>query len=378
MRTQAKSPSGRIAPRVRPIDRYELRADEAAALRAAADRLVASAPHPGPEPCLDQVVLLGHELPWEIRQRFIDFKIGRSGVGGFVLAGIPLDDAALGPTPLQIPWQSESAELRRVDAILLLLGSLLGDPFSHVGVQEGRLILDICPLHGNEETQLASSSSGGLAWHNEDAYHDFRADWLLLMCLRNPQAAATSFARIRDVPVDARGSDVLFRHEFLISPDSSHSVDANELGLKTISVLSGDRESPFVRIDPAFMSRDLANADAGKALAALIDAFDENLQDVVLEAGEVLVIDNLRAVHGRRPFEARYDGHDRWLRSVNITADLRKSEGCRTGPQGRALLPESVRSGTGRVAGGPAGMRGRVPQSLEPHDAVVHDLVAEH
>ena len=34
---------------------------------------------------------------------------------------------------------------------------------------------------------------------------------------------------------------------------------------------------------------------------------------VVLEPGDLLVIDNNVAVHGRSPFVARFDGHDRWL-----------------------------------------------------------------
>jgi len=65
------------------------------------------------------------------------------------------------------------------------------------------LINDIFPVKGDEETQLASSSSGGLVWHNEDAYSDHRADWLLLMCLRNPEPRVpTTFARLADALPD--------------------------------------------------------------------------------------------------------------------------------------------------------------------------------
>ncbi|MBP2478023.1 putative NAD(P)/FAD-binding protein YdhS [Crossiella equi] len=46
---------------------------------------------------------------------------------------------------------------------------------------------------------------------------------------------------------------------------------------------------------------------------------------------------NKRAVHGRRPFTARYDGTDRWLRRINITADLRRSAGRQFGGHGRAV-----------------------------------------
>jgi len=34
-------------------------------------------------------------------------------------------------------------------------------------------------------------------------------------------------------------------------------------------------------------------------------------------------------VHGRKPFTARFDGTDRWLKRVCITRDLRKSRDAR-------------------------------------------------
>jgi hypothetical protein len=53
---------------------------------------------------------------------------------------------------------------------------------------------------------------------------------------------------------------------------------------------------------------------AQSALAALHRAVKTATQHVVLAAGDLLVIDNDRAVHGRTPFTPRYDGTDRWLK----------------------------------------------------------------
>jgi hypothetical protein len=55
----------------------------------------------------------------------------------------------------------------------------------------------------------------------------------------------------------------------------------------------------------------------------LLGQLSANLTDVVLRPGDVLVVDNLRAVHGRRSFQARFDGNDRWLRRVSAVRDLR-------------------------------------------------------
>jgi len=43
---------------------------------------------------------------------------------------------------------------------------------------------------------------------------------------------------------------------------------------------------------------------------------------VVLSDGDVLVIDNDRAVHGRTPFVPRYDGTDRWLKRALVVREL--------------------------------------------------------
>jgi alpha-ketoglutarate-dependent taurine dioxygenase len=65
---------------------------------------------------------------------------------------------------------------------------------------------------------------------------------------------------------------------------------------------------------------------------------EERLFDLVLEAGQVIFIDNFKAVHGRRPFKAHYDGTDRWLKRVNLTRDLRKSRELRETADSRVVF----------------------------------------
>ena len=64
------------------------------------------------------------------------------------------------------------------------------------------------------------------------------------------------------------------------------------------------------------------DATARDALAALADAIACSYTSVVLEAGDLLVIDNRRAVHGRSEFRARFDGTDRWLQRTFVVDDL--------------------------------------------------------
>jgi hypothetical protein len=224
--------------------------------------------------------------------------------------------------------------------MLLLIASFLGYPVSQAGVDQGRLVRDVSPRPGDETTQLGSSSSGELMWHNEDAYHPLRPDWICLLCLRNPDATATSFARITDIPLDEPTRSLLTQPRFHIEPDSSNAASATGAVTPPVPVLTGDPRRPFVRLDPAFMVRSPRDAAAGDALESVIKAVDHGLQDVSLAPGEIMIIDNMRSVHGRRPFTARYDGRDRWLRVVHAAADLRRSEGLRTGDHGRAVLAD--------------------------------------
>jgi hypothetical protein len=92
-----------------------------------------------------------------------------------------------------------------------------------------------------------------------------------------------------------------------------------------VPLLCGNPRSPYVRIDPYFMRIPAGDPRAEQALARAVEAIEDNLMDIVLEPGDVLILDNFRVVHGRRAFYPRYDGRDRWLKRINVTRDLRKS-----------------------------------------------------
>jgi hypothetical protein len=43
-------------------------------------------------------------------------------------------------------------------------------------------------------------------------------------------------------------------------------------------------------------------------------------------------------VHGRKPFRARFDGADRWLKRLNVARDLRKSRAVRQHADARTIV----------------------------------------
>jgi enduracididine beta-hydroxylase len=302
---------------------------------------------------LRDVCLYAHEFPKRIRKFLHDFRMSEPKPGFCIISGYPIDEATIGKTPSHWKCKPETSSTIEVELFLVTLGSLLGDALGWATQQDGSIIHDIIPIKECENEQLGTGSAQTLWWHNEDAFHEYRADYIGMICLRNPDDVATTIASIDNVQIDAETTRLLFEPYFTIRPDESHqeknASDPHNIPLdpddprriaykriqemndngKKISVLYGHPQSPYIRIDPYFMSPVEDKKLAQLAVENLIKSIDEVLLDVVLHPGDILFIDNYKAVHGRKPFKPRYDGTDRWLKRINVARDLRRSRSAR-------------------------------------------------
>jgi Fe(II)/alpha-ketoglutarate-dependent arginine beta-hydroxylase len=300
--------------------------------------------------------LLAQELPRRLRSALLDFKAREPNAGIFLLSGLPLEDSLYGPTPSHWKRQEERSPTLAEETFLFLCGALLGDCIGWSTQQDGRLVHDILPIRAHEDDQLGFGSKQTLLWHTEDAFHPLRGDYLGLLCLRNPDLVATTVASLEGIELSPERLKLLFEPWYTIRPDDSHRLKNRPAGDEgqeqdsaysriermdtepdRVAVLSGDFDAPYIRIDPYFMDPVLGNPAAQEALDALIQAIDERLQEIVLHPGDLCFLDNFKVVHGRRPFEARYDGKDRWLKRVNVARDLRKSRTSRPNAESRVI-----------------------------------------
>jgi enduracididine beta-hydroxylase len=305
------------------------------------------------------VGLACHHLPDRLHT-FLRDRRGLEDFPVFTLAGIEIDDSAIGPTPDGWGNQPDQRSTAAETTWLALSGSVLGDLFGWATQQDAAIVHDIAPAPADEHSQVGSSSAELLWWHTEEAFHPLRCDYLGLLCVRNYEGVATTISSLDGIELPAEVRSVLFEPRFLIRPDDSHLASrrsrpqlpvGKEADLmraaedrieqmnkrpQLVAVLSGDFDAPYLSVDPFYMETP-RDAAARAAFGALCGALESHLTEVVLRPGQILFVDNYRAVHGRKPFRARYDGTDRWLKRINIARDLRKSRAFRVSSDSRII-----------------------------------------
>jgi len=333
-----------------PKRTYHLSAEEAAEVENLTLRIAKEYTGPEDEQLLRDLPLLATELPMGQRRFLRDFAL-EDELGYCVVRGHVFDDARIGPTPQHWRGRPTPTPEFAEEILLLLHGSLLGEPFGWKTQQDARLVHDIFPIKGFETEQMGIGSTDTLTLHTEDAFHPWRADYLLLECLRNPDGIATIVSEPDLKLLDPAHLELLHEPNFLIRPDDSHlakhnvtqGVDAEFSEIadmkaddNRVAVLYGSRKHPYLRLDPYFMETPKDPA-AAAALNAVNELLEASCLDVALEPGDVLIINNHRLAHGRQAFQARYDGTDRWLKRVSITTDLRKSHERRASATARLI-----------------------------------------
>lgn len=265
-----------------------------------------------------------------VHDALVEFGDSGHESGALLLRGLPV--GSVGPTPAS---PTDATALARKDHVseqtLLTVARRLGQPVGYEPEHGGDLVQNIVPTPTASDRQVSTSSRVTLMFHTEAAFHPHRPRYLLLLCLRGDASATTTLCSIAEVlpHLDREVIDTMFEPRFRTAVDESYLGDRRNLLGPAIAVLSGDRTHPTMVFDADLMVGTDADADA--ALQALSAAVAEHATGVVLERGDLLVVDNFAAVHGRGPFTPRYDGTDRWLQRTFVVCDLAPSAAERRG-----------------------------------------------
>ncbi|UFP96549.1 TauD/TfdA family dioxygenase [Gloeobacter morelensis] len=278
---------------------------------------------------LEHASELAQLLPLSLRLGLTKLKMPGIGPDVLIISGMPFDEQKLGKTPPH--WRHihvESSPTRQEELIFALIASFVGDVFGWATEQNGHLINDILPIEEHAHQQIGTGSLQEIEWHTEDSHFQVRPGYLALMCLRNPDWLPTTVATAAAVEKLAEWQRELLREKrYRIGSDLSHTGATESrhariyfpaLEAQKIAVLSGESAWPLLRIDRYFVERAHTDKLGRMALDALVERFDTDLWELVLEPGDICLIDNFRVVHGRRPFTPRYNGSDRWLKRLRI------------------------------------------------------------
>lgn len=243
------------------------------------------------------------------------------------IRGLPIDPE-LPPTPR---GGAAHKPTHVSEAVIAGIAGYLGDLVSYRDEKDGELVQNVFPLAEEREAPSNSSSDVTLDLHTEIAFsrgapvwrtYETSPDLLLLLCLR-PAPRADALTRL--VAADALLSRITSADRRILESPRF------QLRAPYSFTRGGDRSRPWSEPVPLVHHRgrisfDLAcgvraiDEEAERALRALrTSASEAGIEHgFALDQGDLLVIDNRRAVHGRSVFAVQADGSDRWLQRVYV------------------------------------------------------------
>lgn len=311
---------------------------------------------------LKDLPLSAYRLPDRLVRYLNEFKYNPPANGYCVISTGVVDDVEIGRTPAHWELETNNDACQAAVMTMCLVSTVLGDIFGWLTQQDGRVVHDILPIQKLECEQLGCGSKEELTWHTEDAFHELRGDYLILMCLRNQDKIPTTLSKPDYSKLTSKQIDILFGKHFTIKPDNSHKPENNSAerikvfnggsmkrlesayedilsrndSPQKIAVLFGNKKDPSLRLDPYFMETP-EDPEVQETLNALIQLVGDSLVEVALNPGEIVVIDNYEVVHGRRAFNARFDGTDRWYKRINVIRDIRRCQQALENKQSRVI-----------------------------------------
>lgn len=317
-----------------PDTRFTLSDDERDELASAARELMQTTPALVDDgKWLTVASQLAARVPLRVRQVIRQFQRDPGTDGVLLLSNLWLDADSLPPTPTRP--ESVEREATLPAATQALIGLSLGEMIAYQKEKDGALVQNVVPVPGRERSQ-SNAGSADLEMHVENAFHQHRPDYVMLLCLRNDHEdraeLLTSSIRRAFPRLPAEVAEVLRSERF--RTEAPPSFFAAGAGTLQHAVFSGAVEDPNLLVD--FNATTAIDEEGTRALAVLKEHLAVAARGVVLRTGDLAVLDNRIAAHGRSQFVPRYDGRDRWLHRSFIHLDNRRSLGSR-GPNNQVI-----------------------------------------
>jgi L-asparagine oxygenase len=292
----------------------ELTYDEMTTLTNLAVKITAD-PTDNPELFCKQSKECSENVPWRIKKQLQDFELYGNENGFLLIKMIDLPDISIPKTPDGNNKRiGEKTIFARIQSILI---NVIAEMISYEAEGYGRLFQDLIPMKSMETEQTSVGSNAELEIHTEQAFSKLRPDILSLACLRGDSDAFTYILPIQKLLDNLTDNEILqlYKPLWKIGVDLSFKLNNKEFiegDIRgPIPILNGSYIDPILVFDQDLMIG--ITDEATQLKEKIINIYYEYRNKHNLVPGEIMLIDNLRSVHGRSPFSPRYDGYDRFL-----------------------------------------------------------------
>jgi L-asparagine oxygenase len=258
---------------------------------------------------------MSEKVSEEIREKLIHFSKHGSESGCLLLDGFSTEDVISIKTPEDNNQKiGETTNLAKIQSILI---NVMGEQVAYEAEGYGRIFQDIIPMKSMEKKQMSVSSGTELEIHTEQAFSKLRPDILSLACLRGDEQAFTYILPVNYIIENLTEYEIQLLRKPLwkTSVDLSFKLCGKEFiegDIRgPIPIISGPENNPKLVFDQDLMTG--INDEAQQMISKIVNIYYSKRLKYNLKPGQIIFIDNNRAVHGRSCFTPKYDGYDRFL-----------------------------------------------------------------
>lgn len=273
--------------------------------------------------------LVHKQMTVEVLRTIEEFCFAPNAPSALLFKNLPVDNL-LPLTPKNAGTSEAKCPIS--EGLILGIARCFGQPFNYSQNKErGGLINDTVPT---EADKILSSTLGSLVelkMHREYSFIEISPDLIFLLCLRGDptQKAYTMLCDARTLcnALEPSNIELLRLHPI-------ERRDANTEGFFSKPAITGTVENPCVDLiyEDIRRSRGITTSSPIEEVQAAYERLGEKAAElatgVFLTQGDLLIINNNRAVHGRKPFTLRFDGSDRWLKKTFVSFNLWNSGKC--------------------------------------------------
>jgi len=268
--------------------------------------------------------ILSLRLPSRIKRELEKFKKSGDKYGALLIRNLPNEPFVITPKDNK-EHVGEFTILANVQA---LFNEYMGHMVSYEAEGDGYLFQDMVPNKELSKTQTSLGSNVELELHTEQAFSDYRPDYLSLACIKGDTNAYTFFLHVNQIIEQMTDEEICYlgNKNWKIGVDMSFALNGCDFAARgPLSILKYNGQHYDLVFDQDLLMAETKTAN--KIIDEIVDIYYKCRNGYVLQPGEILMLDNHKVVHGRSVFQPRFDGNDRFIVRSFIMNDLKKIHG---------------------------------------------------